>query len=77
MAAVVVGMPPALVERTHLPKHRQASNLSLFLPHLPVAIPFCRVSNCAAGARRRIEQGQPGWTVGWGSGNWVGGSAGV
>lgn len=77
MAAVVVGMQPSLVKRTHLLKHRRASNLCLFLPHPPIAIPFCRVSNCAAGARRRIEQGQSGWAMGWESGDWVGGSAGV
>lgn len=77
MAAVVVGMQPALVKRTHLPKRRRASNLSLFLPYPPIAIPFCRVSNCAAGARRRLEQGQSGWAVGWENGTRVGGSAGA
>lgn len=77
MAAVVVGMQPTPVKRTQLPKLRRASNLCLFLPHPPVAIPFCRVSNCAAGARRRLEQGQSGWAMGWEDGDWEGGSAGV
>jgi hypothetical protein len=70
-------MRPALVKRAQLPTHRRASNLCLFLPHPPIAIPFCRVSNCAARARRRVVQGPSGWDLGWEDGHGVGGGTGV
>lgn len=65
------------VKRTCPPTHRRASNLCLFLPHPPVAIPFCRVSNCAARAKRRVEQGQSGWDLRSGRGHCVGVALGV